>query len=101
MKRPWYGNTKHVASRYAVYLKVGAPDLKQKVKINTYAPQETGRIYYNYNYELFHCVEYVCTVKPVYNDHSIGYFTDFWSSSRWPRATSMSPRRQKLLVSVN
>ena len=27
------------------------------------------------------------TVKPVYNDHLIGYFSVFWSSSRWPRAT--------------
>ena len=27
------------------------------------------------------------TVKPVYNDHLIGYFSAFWSSSRWPRAT--------------
>ena len=27
------------------------------------------------------------TVKPVYNDHPTGYFSDFWSSSRWPRAT--------------
>ena len=28
-----------------------------------------------------------CTVKPVYNDHLIGFFSAFWSSSRWPRAT--------------
>ena len=27
------------------------------------------------------------TVKPVYNDHVMGYFSAFWSSSRWPRAT--------------
>ena len=27
------------------------------------------------------------TVKPVYNDHLMGYFSAFWSSSRWPRAT--------------
>ena len=26
------------------------------------------------------------TVKPVYNDHLMGYFSAFWSSSRWPRA---------------
>ena len=25
------------------------------------------------------------TVKPVYNDHLMGYFSAFWSSSRWPR----------------
>ena len=25
--------------------------------------------------------------KPVYNDHLMGYFSAFWSSSRWPRAT--------------
>ena len=25
------------------------------------------------------------TVKPVYNDHLMGYFSGFWSSSRWPR----------------
>ena len=24
------------------------------------------------------------TVKPVYNDHLMGYFSAFWSSSRWP-----------------
>ena len=27
------------------------------------------------------------TVKPVYNDHLMGYFSAFWSSSRWPKAT--------------
>ena len=27
------------------------------------------------------------TVKPVYNDHLMGHFSAFWSSSRWPRAT--------------
>ena len=27
------------------------------------------------------------TVKPVYNDHLMGYFSAFWSSSWWPRAT--------------
>ena len=27
------------------------------------------------------------TVKPVYNDHLMGYFSAFWSSSRWPGAT--------------
>ena len=27
------------------------------------------------------------TVKPVYNDHLMGYFSAFWTSSRWPRAT--------------
>ena len=26
-------------------------------------------------------------VKPVYNDHLMGYLFAFWSSSRWPRAT--------------
>ena len=25
------------------------------------------------------------TVKPVYNDHLMGYFPAFWSTSRWPR----------------
>ena len=29
----------------------------------------------------------IITVKPVYNDHLMGYFSAFWSSSRWPRAT--------------
>ena len=24
------------------------------------------------------------TMKPVYNDHLMGYFSAFWSSSRWP-----------------
>ena len=27
------------------------------------------------------------TVKPVYNDHLMGYLSAFWSSSRWPGAT--------------
>ena len=27
------------------------------------------------------------TVKPVFNDRLMGYFYDFWSSSRWPTAT--------------
>ena len=27
------------------------------------------------------------TVKPVYNAHLMGYFSAFWSSSKWPRAT--------------
>ena len=26
------------------------------------------------------------TVKPVYNDHLMGYFFAFWGSSRWPKA---------------
>ena len=39
------------------------------------------------------------TVKPVYNDHLMGYFSAFWSSSRL--ATQMSSRRHKLLVRVN
>ena len=30
---------------------------------------------------------YIYTVKPVYNDHLMGYFSAFWSSSRWPLAT--------------
>ena len=29
----------------------------------------------------------VSTVKPVYNDHLMGYFSAVWSSSRWPMAT--------------
>ena len=41
------------------------------------------------------------TVKPVYNDHPMGYFSASWSSSRWPRATKMSSRRQKLLARVD
>ena len=41
------------------------------------------------------------TVKPVYNDHLMGNFSAFWSSPRWPWATSMSSRRQKLLARVN
>ena len=32
-------------------------------------------------------VTLVYTVKPVYNDYLMGYFSAFWSSSRWPRAT--------------
>ena len=40
------------------------------------------------------------TVKPVYNDHLMGYFSASWSSSRWPRATYMSSTRQKLLARV-
>ena len=44
---------------------------------------------------------HVYTVKPVYNDHLMGYFSAFWSSSRWPRATLMSSRRQTLLARVN
>ena len=30
---------------------------------------------------------YIYTLKPVYNDHLMGYFSTFWSTSRWPRAT--------------
>ena len=41
------------------------------------------------------------TVKPVYNDHLMGYFSAFWSSCRWPYAIKMSSRRQKLLARVN
>ena len=44
---------------------------------------------------------YTCTVKPVYNDHLMWYFSAFWSSSRWPGATYMSSRWQKLLSRVN
>ena len=43
----------------------------------------------------------ITTVKPVYNDHLMGYFSAFWSSSRWPRATQMSSRRQIWLARVN
>ena len=42
-----------------------------------------------------------CTVKPVNNDHIMGCFSALWSSSRWPRATQMSSRTQKLLARVN
>ena len=34
--------------------------------------------------------DYLCfpaTMKPVYNDHLMGYLSAFCSSSRWPRAT--------------
>ena len=27
------------------------------------------------------------TVKPVYNDHLMGYFSAFWSLTRWPKST--------------
>ena len=54
---------------------------------------------------LLHCIVFcwVCsyTVKPVYNDHLMGYFSAFWSSTRWPMATEMSSRRQKLLAKVD
>ena len=53
------------------------------------------------SYTLAISVLYNGTVKPVYNDHLMGYFSAFWSSSRWPRATLMSSRRQKLLARVN
>ena len=39
--------------------------------------------------------------KPVYSDHLMGYFSAFWSSSRWPRATKMRSRRHKLFARVN
>ena len=32
-------------------------------------------------------IEIMNTMKPVYNDHLMGYFSAFWSSSRWPTAT--------------
>ena len=35
------------------------------------------------------------TVKPVYNDHLMGYFSAFWSSSRWPRAKGHLDELQK------
>ena len=40
-------------------------------------------------YPILHCIRgsVLCTVKPVYNDHLMGYFSAIWSSSRWPRAT--------------
>ena len=45
----------------------------------------------NIGYCLFRYVrrlqKYVQLVKPVYNDHLMGYFSAFSSSSRWPRAT--------------
>ena len=30
---------------------------------------------------------FITTVKPVYNDHLVGYLPAFWSSSWWPGAT--------------
>ena len=41
---------------------------------NHWYDENTKNIYHN-------------TVKPVYNDHLMGHFSAFWSSSRWPRAT--------------
>ena len=42
-------------------------------------------------FETFFPTDYIFaklgTMKPVYNDHLMGYFSAFWSSSRWPRAT--------------
>ena len=32
---------------------------------------------------------HLSTVKPVYNDHLMGYFSAFWSSSRWPNLTAI------------
>ena len=33
-----------------------------------------------------HSSNWLSTVKPVFNDHLMGYFSAFWSSSRWPLA---------------
>ena len=52
-------------------------------------------------YEYHHWFKHTDTVKPLYNDHLMGYFSAFWGSSRWPRATYMSSRRQKLLTRIN
>ena len=38
-------------------------------------------------YPSTHTCECANTVTPVSNDHLMGYFSAFWSSSRWPLAT--------------
>ena len=47
-----------------------------------HAPMDEPR-----EWEVMYPVLLIDTVKPVYNDHLLGYFSAFWSSSRWPRAT--------------
>ena len=42
---------------------------------------------YRVSYIFGDALSYAYTVKPVYNDHLMGYFSAFWSSSRWPKAT--------------
>ena len=59
-------------------------------------------LYQGYNITISNSYEpFAGTVKPVYNDHIMGYFSAFWSSFRGPLATQMSSRRQKLLARVN
>ena len=44
------------------------------------------------------------TVKPVYNDHLMGYISAFWSSSRWPNLDELQKaeivNKSKLIPSV-
>ena len=37
------------------------------------------------------------TVKPVYNDHRMGYFSAFWSSSRWPKGHLDELQKAKII----
>ena len=59
---------------YVIYKTVYPPTYTRHILIQHYiwCNDEMFRIY---------------TVKPVYNDHLMGYFSAFWSSSRWPKAT--------------
>ena len=43
------------------------------------------------------CHENSCTVKPVYKDHLMGYFSAFWSSSRWPLANLDEPQKAEIV----
>ena len=63
--------------------------LQQDLFARKYVTESTKVVFQYPFVGLHNCVWYnkAYTVKPVYNDHLMGYFFAFWSSSRWPLAT--------------
>ena len=65
---------------------VGKPYINQTTFIAFVTTQFFLRSTPKWLFTCFPFVVWLSTVKPVYNDHLMGYFSPFWSSSRWPRA---------------
>ena len=59
----------------------------QQVKHAMYTIFEAELSCFLREYKAMHTWWCHSTVKPVYNDHLVGYFSAFWGSSRWPGAT--------------
>ena len=79
--------------KYAVFVFVFANTNMDHSSVNIFKLQTFITDWLNWNIDPWKELnKYKCnTVKPVYNDHLMGYFSAFWSSSRWSRATRWPP----------